>query len=100
MSPTFSLSIYPLITCRPTVYGIPAVRPPETYITAAFRGDGSGPWLPSAEAVREAIPFRLRKAFDRSGAKWRRCLPIDMLSLPLHSTRGKLIAELVFRLNP
>lgn len=43
MSSTFSLTIYPLITCRPT---------------------------------------------------------IDMLSLPLHSTRGKLIAEIVFRLNP
>jgi hypothetical protein len=49
-------------------FGKPVVKAAERGLTGVYR-EGK-PYGPDMSAVRECLPFRFRKAFDRAGGTW------------------------------
>lgn len=50
------------------LFGKPSVRAKEQGLIGHYRD--KKPYAPDPEAVREALPYRYRKAFDRSGGQF------------------------------
>lgn len=88
---------YFMMIASPRMFGFRKAKIPAREAAIAGVWSGGKPWTPDVDAVRAALPTRLRKALDRSGgAVWHDKHTSRPSRLYLTDYRGKPLYTLNF----
>lgn len=95
-----------VMLASPSMRGFTKATVPAREAALAGTWGGGKPWTPDTDAIRAALPSRLRKAFDRSGGTvWHDGTVPVVLGRPkpaklyLTDRRGKPLYTLLFLLR-